>query len=97
MLAAVAMHSVLRLGKRGASMMTSAPGGVPRPVSISCSVDPSATLPANSRERRTKPLPSSTKPRVTSLQSERFSLERARATEHAREGALGLASASPSK
>ena len=73
-----------------ASMMTSAPFGAVRPLSMSASVALSATLPANILERRTNPLPSSTSPRVTSGQSERFSFERPWA-------ALGLPAAAPSK
>jgi hypothetical protein len=50
----------------------------------------SVALPANSFDLRTNPLPSSTMPRVTSAQSERFSFERPRA-------ALAFPAAVPSK
>ena len=43
---------------------------------VPSSVPPSFTLPAKVRERRTKPLPSSTRPSVTNGQSLRISLER---------------------
>ena len=62
-----------------ASMMTNAPFGAVRPLSMSSNVVHSATLPANIFERRTNPLASSTSPRVTSGQSDRFSFERPRA------------------
>src|SRR5471032_2688254 len=71
-------------------MMTSAPLGASSPLSMSWSVLPSPTFPGNIFERRTKPLLSSTMPRVTSGQSVRFSFERPRA-------ALGLSAAAPSK
>ncbi len=59
-----------------AFMIIIAPSGVASPLSMSCSVPASAALPANIRDRRTNPLLSSTRPRVISGQSERFSFER---------------------
>ena len=66
MLASVAMP---------ASITTSASAGASRASSIAARVVSSLTAPENTSERRTKPEPSSTSPRVSSGQSERFSLE----------------------
>ena len=71
-------------------MTTSAPSGAPSADSMDSSVSCSRTLPANTSERRTKPLASSTRPRVSSGQSLRFSLEWPRA-------AFGTSAAAPSK
>ena len=73
-----------------ASITTSASAGAPRAPSIDARVRFSLTAPENTSERRTKPEPSSTSPRVSSGQSLRFSLEWPRS-------ALGWAAAAPSK
>ena len=73
-----------------ASITTSASAGAPRASSIDARVLSSLTAPENTSERRTKPEPSSTSPRVRSGQSPRFSLEWPRR-------ALLWAAASPSK
>ena len=72
------------------AMITIAPAGAARPLSIPSSVRHSTAFPVKTRERRMKPLPSQTTPKVTNGASLRFSFERPRA-------ALGFAAAAPSK
>ena len=72
------------------SMTTRAPGGAFSASSMSGNVSGSLTLPANTLERRTNPLPSSTRPSVNSGQSLRFSFECPRR-------AFGWSAAPPSK
>ena len=72
-----------------ASITTRASAGACRASSMPARVAASLTEPENTSERRTKPEPSSTSPRVSSGQSLRFSLEWPRL-------ALGWAAAEPS-
>ncbi len=58
-----------------ASMTINAPAGIPSPASMDASVPGSATLLAKVCERRTKPLPWSARPSVTSRQSLRSFFE----------------------